>query len=144
MNTQTMAAPAPTNWATAAASRVENGIGRLIEAVVGLLVVVEMLILFSGVVSRYVFHRPLTWSDELASILFLWLAMLGAVVAYRRLDHMRMGALVAKTTSGWRVFFDALSLAAGMLFLALVLHPAIEYALDEAAIVTPALEIPNI
>ena len=144
MNTQTMVAPAPTNWATAAASRVENGIGRLIEAVVGVLVVVEMLILFSGVVSRYVFHRPLTWSDELASILFLWLAMLGAVVAYRRLDHMRMGALVAKTTSGWRVFFDALSLAAGMLFLALVLHPAIEYALDEAAIVTPALEIPNI
>ncbi|MFV7869597.1 hypothetical protein, partial [Enterococcus faecium] len=50
----------------------------------------------------------------------------------------------AKATSGWRVFFDALALAAGMLFLALVLHPAIEYALDEAAIVTPALEIPNI
>ena len=34
------------------------------------------------------------WSDELASILFLWLAMLGAVVALRRGEHMRMTALV--------------------------------------------------
>ena len=39
-------------------------------------------------------HRPLIWSDELASILFLWLAMLGAVVAFRRGEHMRMTALV--------------------------------------------------
>ena len=36
-------------------------------------------VLFAGVIARYVFHRPLIWSDELASILFLWLAMLGAV-----------------------------------------------------------------
>ena len=45
---------------------------------------------------RYVLHRPLVWSDELASILFLWLAMLGAVVALRRGEHMRMTALVGK------------------------------------------------
>ena len=44
--------------------------------------------------SRYVFHQPLIWSDELASILFLWLAMLGAVVAFRRAEHMRMTAIV--------------------------------------------------
>jgi len=36
------------------------------------------------VTSRYFFHQPLIWSDELASILFLWLAMLGAAVAFRR------------------------------------------------------------
>ena len=42
------------------------------------------------------FHAPLVWSDELASILFLWLAMLGAVVAFRRGEHMRMTALVAR------------------------------------------------
>ena len=52
--------------------------------------------LFSGIVARYVFHRPLTWSDELASTLFLWLAMLGAVIALRRGEHMRMTAIVAR------------------------------------------------
>ena len=55
----------------------------------------EIVILFAGVVARYVFDAPLVWSDELASILFLWLAMLGAVIALRRDEHMRMTAAVA-------------------------------------------------
>ena len=57
--------------------------------------VAEIVILFAGVVARYGLHRPLIWSDELASILFLWLAMLGAAVAFRRAEHMRMTAIVA-------------------------------------------------
>ena len=56
--------------------------------------VAEIIILFSGIVARYVLHTPLVWSDELASILFLWLAMLGSVIAFRRGEHMRMAALV--------------------------------------------------
>ena len=42
------------------------------------LVIAEIVILGGGAVARYAFHAPLTWTDELASILFLWLAMLGA------------------------------------------------------------------
>jgi tripartite ATP-independent transporter DctM subunit len=126
-----------------ALARAELGLRRTVEVVAGALVAVETTILFAGVVSRYVFHAPLTWSDELASILFLWLAMLGAVVAYGRVEHMRMSALVRR--NGREVpFAAALSLAAGLVFLALILLPAIEYAHDERMIVTPALEIPNI
>ena len=73
--------------------RIENGIGRCAEFAAGILVVVETAILFAGVVSRYVIHRPFTWSDELASILFLWLAMLGAVVGIlvRAAGHLLIG-----------------------------------------------------
>jgi tripartite ATP-independent transporter DctM subunit len=126
-----------------ALAALERGLDRAVEVVAGLLVAVETLILFAGVVSRYVLHAPLTWSDELASILFLWLAMLGATLAYRRVEHMRMGALV--DDGGRReAFADALALAAGLAFLGLIIAPAFEYAMDEMMIVTPALEIPNI
>ncbi|MEP7099569.1 MAG: TRAP transporter small permease subunit, partial [Burkholderiales bacterium] len=47
------------------------------EVPAAILVALEMVVLLAGVISRYVFNAPLTWSDELASILFLWLAMLG-------------------------------------------------------------------
>src|SRR3954471_20869212 len=126
------------------AARAERWLGRMVEVPVALLTAVEVLILLAGVISRYVFHRPFTWSDELASILFLWLAMLGAVVAYRRVEHMRMSALVNNAGPRRRALADALSLAAGLFFLLLVLHPALEYAIDEAMIVTPALEVPNV
>lgn len=131
---------APTSFAAG----LERGIGQAVEIAAGILVAVETLILFGGVVSRYVFHRPFTWSDELASILFLWLAMLGAVVAYRRVEHMRMSALVNSAGPRRRALADALALAAGLAFLALIMHPAVEYAIDEALIVTPALEVPNV
>src|SRR5882724_1868427 len=135
---------APASSFASAAARLDRWLGRIVEVTVALLTAIEVVILFAGVVSRYVFRNPFVWSDELASILFLWLAMLGAVVAFRRGEHMRMSTLVARATPKWRVFFEAFAVAVAIAFLALILYPALEYALDEAAIVTPALEIQNI
>src|ERR1700751_5823964 len=123
---------------------IDRVIGRIVEMLAGALVALETLILFAGVVARYVLHAPLVWSDELASILFLWLAMLGAVIAYRRAEHMRMSALIDKAAPGRRAFFEALALCVGLAFLAFVLKPAIDYAVDEAAVVTPALELSTV
>jgi tripartite ATP-independent transporter DctM subunit len=105
------------------------------------LVGLEILILLAGVISRYVFNSPLTWSDELASILFLWLAMLGAVVALRRGEHMRLTTLVQRLTPAKRVW---VSLGAELMvaaFLLQIIMPAVEYFQDQLLITTPALEI---
>src|SRR2546430_14126547 len=72
---------------------IERALGLAVEIPAALLVTAEIIILFAGVVARYGLHRPLIWSDELASILFLWLAMLGAAVAFRRGEHMPVTAL---------------------------------------------------
>src|SRR5258708_3476908 len=69
-------------------------VGFWIEIPAAILVLTEIVVLLAGVIGRYVFHSPIIWSDELASILFLWLAMLGAVVAFRRAEHMRTPAVV--------------------------------------------------
>src|ERR1700742_437621 len=122
---------------------IEAGLGRLVEIPAALLVVAEIVILFAGVVSRYVLHSPLIWSDELASILFLWLAMLGAVVAFRRAEHMRMTAIVANASPGMRAYLDVVATCAALAFLLLVIWPAYDYAYEESFITTPALQIPN-
>src|SRR4051794_4744080 len=125
------------------AASLEAALAQLVEIPAALLVVAEIVILFAGVVSRYVLHEPLVWSDELASFLFLWLAMLGAVVAFRRSEHMRMTAIVAMTGPRTRAFLETMALVAGLIFVALVLHPAYEFAAEEIFIQTPALEISN-
>ena len=76
--------------------------------------------LASAVVARFVFHSPLIWSDELASMLFIWLAMFGAVIALRRGEHMRMTALVSKQPHERRQFFESLAACASLAFLAMV------------------------
>ena len=70
-------------------ARLDRILALATEIPAAVLVSIEILVLLAGVVSRYVFNQPLTWTDELASILFLWLAMLGAVIALRRDEHMR-------------------------------------------------------
>ena len=122
----------------------EAGLGLLVEIPAALLVVAEIVILFAGVVARYVLHKPLIWSDELASILFLWLAMLGAAVAFRRGEHMRMTALVARASPGLRAFLDLVATAAALSFLVMIAWPSWEYAYEESYITTPALQIANI
>ena len=121
----------------------DHWLGLLVEIPTALLVVVEIIILFAGVVSRYVFHSPLIWSDELASILFLWLAMLGAVVALRRSEHMRMTALVAGSQPVMRAYLETVAICSALAFLALIALPSWEYAYEESFITTPALEISN-
>ncbi|HEV8693673.1 MAG TPA: TRAP transporter large permease subunit [Polaromonas sp.] len=126
-------------WAT----RAQHLVGRLLGVPVALLVAAEIAVLLAGVVARYVFHHPLIWSDEVASILFLWLAMLGSAVAFQRGEHMRMTAVVGKLPPHKRAFLDMLATAAALAFLMLVLPHAYEYAVEEAMMRTPALDMQN-
>jgi tripartite ATP-independent transporter DctM subunit len=122
----------------------ESWLGTLVEVPAAILVVAEIAILFAGVVARYALRVPLIWSDELASILFLWLAMLGAAVAFRRSEHMRMTAIVASAKPSMRAYLDVVATCAALGFLLLVAWPAYDYAYEESFITTPALQIPNI
>lgn len=139
MQGDALTAPRQRSWAAS----LDAALGALVEIPVAVLVAAEIVILFAGVLARYVFHQPLIWSDELASILFLWLAMLGAVVAFRRNEHMRMTAVVAKASPSTRAVLDVFATGAALAFLLLIAWPAYEYAREETYITTPALEIAN-
>ena len=124
-------------------AKIDRALGWLVEVPAAALVLTDVIVLLCGVVARFVFHSPLVWSDELASMIFLWLAMFGSVVALRRGEHMRMTALVARTSPQRRALMEAVATAACLLFLAMVLWPSWEYASEEAAITTPALSVSN-
>jgi tripartite ATP-independent transporter DctM subunit len=123
------------------ASPLDRALALITEPLAAIVVVAEILILLTGVIARFVFNHPLTWSDELASIIFLWLAMLGAAIAQRRGQHMRMTALVGMF-SGWlRGLLEAAGSAAPALFLLLILQPAYNFAEDQTFVHTPALDL---
>lgn len=116
---------------------------RVTEALAVLLVLAETVILFMGVVSRYVMDNPLVWSDELASILFIWLSMLGAVLALDRGEHMRLSAIVNRMPEAWRNWFQTLAALVVCVFVALIIVPAYQHAVEQMDITTPAMGIPD-
>ena len=117
----------------------EQAIHRIVEAAAAALVAVEIVILLAGVVSRFAFHRPIVWTDELASIVFLWLAMLGSVIALARGQHMRLTTIASRMPPAWRMRAEVLAIGVAALFLIFILPSAIDYAQDQSFIETPAL-----
>ena len=105
------------------------------------LVVVEVAILLAGVVSRYVFNNPFVWTDELAETLFIWLAMLGSVVALRRGEHMRLTTLVKRASPAVRAWLETMASVVVAIFLLEIVAPAQEYVAEQNAILTPALQM---
>jgi tripartite ATP-independent transporter DctM subunit len=137
-----MHAPAPAGAAPRSAGwlRFDRVLAAITEFPAAVLVALESLILFAGVISRYVFNAPLTWSDELASILFLWLAMLGAVIALRRDEHMRLTTFLGLMRPRRRAWVEALGVVVIVVFALLMLEPSYEHIIDQWVVTTPALE----
>jgi len=121
--------------------RLEQAVGRALEALCAGMVVVESLILLAGVIFRYALHRPLVWSDELASTLFLWLGMLGAALAIRRSENLRMNTIVNRLPPAVRAWAEPFTLALTLAFVLVLLPPALEHVQMELIVITPTLEI---
>ena len=105
------------------------------------LLLVETVLLFAGVVFRYLLHKPLVWSDEVNAILFLWLGILGAVLAVRRWRHMRMSTFVIRLSAHAQSIISDLGTALIAVLLCLLLPPALEHVSTEAGVITPSLEL---
>ena len=103
----------------------------------------EVGLLFVGVIARYFLHRPLVWGDELASTLFVWLSVLGAVIATRRNAHMRLTTFIGYAAPATRQKIETAILLVVAAFVLMIVYPAIEYAIDESIVRTPGLGISN-
>ena len=119
----------------------DRGISTIIEGAAALLVVAEVLLLGSGTVARYVFSQPFAWADELASLLFIWLATLGAVIALRRGEHMRLTAFIRNVPPARRAWLDAVALALICAVLLVMILPAYDHFDDLRIGLSPVLEI---
>jgi len=106
---------------------VDRLIGQVVELIGAMLVLAETCILFAGVVSRYLFNSPIIWTDELATFLFLWLAMIGAVVALRRDGHMRLTTFVSWVGPQWGGWLATLASLVLIVFVLEILVPAQQF-----------------
>jgi tripartite ATP-independent transporter DctM subunit len=114
---------------------------RLVEMVAVMCLAADFFVLLWGVVSRYVFAHPIVWGEEVASILFLWLGMLGAVVALSKREHMALSTIVDRLPQRYRPAVSAFASALAAVFLAVMIVPACRYLQESRAVTTPVLGI---
>lgn len=112
-----------------------------LQVLTAILLAAEIVVLFAGILARYVFHVPLVWSDEVASILFLWLGVLGSALALARNTHLRMATVVTRLPLAWQAWTNSFALAASAVFMALSLMPSWNYLVFQSDTITATLGI---
>jgi tripartite ATP-independent transporter DctM subunit len=115
---------------------------RPIEFIASALLVLIICVLLLGVTSRYVFSLPVIWIDEVASISFLWVAMLGSAIAIDRNEHLRLSLFTGMMPERLRGFVETFAMLVVAAFLAAMIYPAYDYAYEESFVTSAALNIP--
>jgi TRAP-type C4-dicarboxylate transport system permease small subunit len=92
-----------------------------LEGVLTLLMGALVLDVLWQVASRYLLRRPSSWTDELATMLIVWVALLGASVAFIRRSHLGVDYFVEKLPPRARLLSELLGYALVGLFAAAVL-----------------------
>lgn len=75
---------------------VRTWIDRCVEPILAFLMAAVILLLFVSVCARYVFIAPLTWAEELARLILVWISFLGTYLAHRYGQHIAVTALVSR------------------------------------------------
>ena len=101
--------------------RLVSGLMRQLEAVIGVILAVMVVLVFGNVVLRYGFNSGITVSEELSRYLFIWLTFLGAIVAMHEHAHLGVDTLLRALPRAGKVFCVVVSdllmlVAVGMLF----------------------------
>lgn len=91
----------------------DRQLARLEDILVTSMVAVITILLGLGVVLRYVFNDPLTWSEEFVVTLFVWSIMLGVPSALRARMHIRIDALILRLRPGARRLVGAVAFTCG-------------------------------
>lgn len=74
-----------------------------------------------GVFTRYVLQNASSWTEELARMLLIWVALLGASIAFIRKSHLGVDYFVGKLREKWRIISELVVYLLIAVFAAVVL-----------------------
>ena len=117
-------------------------ISKIYKATLILLTSIMFVVVGANVFSRFVLNRSLGWADELARFIFIWISLLGAVLAYHENRHIGLDFIIKKiTNTKVQSFIIFLGNLLVLIVLAFLTYFGLRVA-NSARNVSPALYIP--
>ncbi|MEM7123123.1 MAG: TRAP transporter small permease [Pseudomonadota bacterium] len=113
-----------------------------LETVICALLVGLAAVVFSQVVARYVLETPLSWSEEMARFLLMWLSMLSAAYAFKTKSHFALQILVKQMPARLQHAIRLMVHAIGAAFFAILLYYGVIFVSGVSGHLAPALQMP--
>ncbi len=101
--------------------QLRKNLDRILEGLAGISFAAMVLLTCWQVLTRYVLQAPSSWSEELVSYLFAWMALLGASLVTEERGHMNIPALVERLPKKGQKWSAVFSEGVAFLFSAVIL-----------------------
>ena len=95
---------------------------------------------FLQVIARYIFEAPLSWSEELARFILIWLSMLSAAYAFKTKSHFALTILVTKLPEKQQKFTFCIHVTVAIFFI-IICYYSVIFVHSVNGHVAPALQI---
>jgi TRAP-type transport system small permease protein len=92
-------------------------LSRILEVILVVILTSMVGLVFGNVVARYVFNSAITWAEEVARFLFVWLTFVGASFGLLKGLHLGMDMVVARLQPRTRGVVECLNAIITLAFL---------------------------
>lgn len=120
-----------------------NTLFKMEKLIAILLMSVILLSIVLGVVFRYFFNSPLTWTDELAIYMLIWLTFVGGSMSVKNGKAASLDLVFEKVNVIWQRIFLIVGYAFVILFSTVVTYMAVKWISNPAVLtqISPGLKI---
>lgn len=115
---------------------------RPFRQLIGISLLIIVIVTILQVIARFVFDRPLIWSDELARFILIWMVFIGAAVVSFDDKHMAVEVFQEKMSPKFKLITSFMMRFLILIFLAITAYSSIELVQVSHYLKSGALEIP--
>lgn len=105
-----------------------NSASRFLKCLGGCIIAGFLLVILYATLSRYLFNRPVDYSDELAALLFVVSAFIGILSSALNSDHIEINILTQRLGATWRTLCKRLSAIVCVVFFGLFSYQSFVFA----------------
>jgi TRAP-type C4-dicarboxylate transport system permease small subunit len=99
------------------------------------------VVTFGAVISRFSFHYPLPWSEELVRYLFAWTSMVGSSVAVRAGAHIGINVVTDKLPGKMKKSVEVIAIFFSISFCVALLFIGWDQVQNQAGQLSPAMQL---
>lgn len=99
-------------------------------------------IMFAQVMFRYTFNNSLSWSEEIAKFIFIWITFLGAALCFRDRMHLGVDFLIEKIPEKYRMYLVIFNSLIITLFNGFMVVIGFSWVIQVSGTLSPALSLP--
>ncbi len=124
-------------------SKILDRIISVIEVLLMILLAVAIVIVSTQIVFRYIFKSPLSWSEQGARCIFIWLTMLSVPCIFRRKGMIAFDLIVTHLKGKARIIFEILVQCIILFFAGYYFTVSVQQCIATGSRVMAGVEIPQ-